>query len=261
MSEILQVTDAVKYYGNESVAVRALAGVSFSMQRGEFVAVMGPSGSGKSTLLSVISTIEPLSGGRIVIAGDAITELKDKQLSAFRRDRIGFIFQEYNLLDTLTVEENIALPLNLRKTDPTHIACEVRRVSEALGVTDQLGKFPRELSGGQRQRVACARAVITSPAARALITRPAVLLADEPTGALDSAGARALMELFCMMNEKLGVSILMVTHNAAVASYADRVIFLSDGKIFDEIYRGERDRKDFRHEIVTVTEALGGEEG
>lgn len=252
MSEILQVTDAVKYYGNESVAVRALAGVSFSMQRGEFVAVMGPSGSGKSTLLSVISTIEPLSGGRIVIAGDAITELKDKQLSAFRRDRIGFIFQEYNLLDTLTVEENIALPLNLRKTDPTHIACEVRRVSEALGVTDQLGKFPRELSGGQRQRVACARAVITSPA---------LILADEPTGALDSRNSRMLMELFCMMNEKLGVSILMVTHNAAVASYADRVIFLSDGKIFDEIYRGERDRKDFRHEIVTVTEALGGEEG
>lgn len=252
MSEILQVTDAVKYYGNESVAVRALAGVSFSMQRGEFVAVMGPSGSGKSTLLSVISTIEPLSGGRIVIAGDAITELKDKQLSAFRRDRIGFIFQEYNLLDTLTVEENIALPLNLRKTDPTHIACEVRRVSEALGVTDQLGKLPRELSGGQRQRVACARAVITSPA---------LILADEPTGALDSRNSRMLMELFCMMNEKLGVSILMVTHNAAVASYADRVIFLSDGKIFDEIYRGERDRKDFRHEIVTVTEALGGEEG
>lgn len=252
MLEILQVTDAVKYYGNESVAVRALAGVSFSMQRGEFVAVMGPSGSGKSTLLSVISTIEPLSGGRIVIAGDAITELKDKQLSAFRRDRIGFIFQEYNLLDTLTVEENIALPLNLRKTDPTHIACEVRRVSEALGVTDQLDKFPRELSGGQRQRVACARAVITSPA---------LILADEPTGALDSRNSRMLMELFCMMNEKLGVSILMVTHNAAVASYADRVIFLSDGKIFDEIYRGERDRKDFRHEIVTVTEALGGEEG
>ena len=252
MSEILQVTDAVKYYGNESVAVRALAGVSFSMQRGEFVAVMGPSGSGKSTLLSVISTIEPLSGGRIVIAGDAITELKDKQLSAFRRDRIGFIFQEYNLLDTLTVEENIALPLNLSKTDSTHIACEVRRVSEALGVTDQLGKFPRELSGGQRQRVACARAVITSPA---------LILADEPTGALDSRNSRMLMELFCMMNEKLGVSILMVTHNAAVASYADRVIFLSDGKIFDEIYRGERDRKDFRHEIVTVTEALGGEEG
>ena len=252
MSEILQVTDAVKYYGNESVAVRALAGVSFSMQRGEFVAVMGPSGSGKSTLLSVISTIEPLSGGRIVIAGDAITELKDKQLSAFRRDRIGFIFQEYNLLDTLIVEENIALPLNLRKTDPTHIACEVRRVSEALGVTDQLDKFPRELSGGQRQRVACARAVITSPA---------LILADEPTGALDSRNSRMLMELFCMMNEKLGVSILMVTHNAAVASYADRVIFLSDGKIFDEIYRGERDRKDFRHEIVTVTEALGGEEG
>ena len=252
MSEILQVTDAVKYYGNESVAVRALAGVSFSMQRGEFVAVMGPSGSGKSTLLSVISTIEPMSGGRIVIAGDAITELKDKQLSAFRRDRIGFIFQEYNLLDTLTVEENIALPLNLRKTDPTQIACEVRRVSEALGVTDQLDKFPRELSGGQRQRVACARAVITSPA---------LILADEPTGALDSRNSRMLMELFCMMNEKLGVSILMVTHNAAVASYADRVIFLSDGKIFDEIYRGERDRKDFRHEIVTVTEALGGEEG
>lgn len=251
MSEILQVADAVKYYGNESLAVRALAGVSFSMQRGEFIAVMGPSGSGKSTLLNVISTIEPLSGGRIVIAGESITELKDKQLSAFRRDRIGFIFQEYNLLDTLTVEENIALPLNLRRADPSQIAYEVGRVSEALGVTDQLSKFPRELSGGQRQRVACARAVITSPA---------LILADEPTGALDSRNSRMLMELFCMMNEKLGVSILMVTHNAAVASYADRVIFLNDGKIFNEIFRGERDRKDFRHEIVTVTEMLGGDD-
>lgn len=252
MQEILKVTDVVKYYGNGSITTRALAGVSFSLQKGEFVAVMGPSGSGKSTLLNVISTIEPLSGGEIEVGGQCVTSLSERQLSTFRRDKLGFIFQEYNLLDTLTVEENIALPLNLKRLPESEIKKEVIRVSEALDVTDQLHKFPNELSGGQRQRVACARAQVSSPS---------IILADEPTGALDSRNSRILMEQFRLMNEKLGATILMVTHDATVASYADRVIFLSDGKIFSELFRGERDRRDFRHEIVKVTEMLGGEGG
>lgn len=250
MSAILKVIDAVKYYGNGSIAVRALAGVSFEMHKGEFTAVMGPSGSGKTTLLNVISTIEPLSSGKIIVEGLPVSALSENELTTFRRDRLGFVFQEYNLLDTLTVEENIALPLNLKKADRFEIENSVKGVSEALGVTDQLKKFPNELSGGQRQRVACARAVVTSPA---------LILADEPTGALDSRNSRMLMEQFRLINEKLNASILMVTHNTVVASYADRIIFLKDGKIFNEIFRGDRDRKDFRHEIVEVTEMLGGE--
>lgn len=251
MSAILKVIDAVKYYGNGSIAVRALAGVSFEMQKGEFTAVMGPSGSGKTTLLNVISTIEPLSSGKIIVDDLPVSAMSEDELTTFRRDRLGFVFQEYNLLDTLTVKENIALPLNLKKTDRFEIENSVMSVSEALGVTDQLKKFPNELSGGQRQRVACARAVVTSPA---------LILADEPTGALDSRNSRMLMEQFRLINDSLGASILMVTHNAVVASYADRIIFLKDGKIFNEIYRGDRDRKDFRHEITEVNEMLGGED-
>ncbi len=253
MQEILKVVNAVKYYGNGSVTTRALAGVSFTMEKGEFVAVMGPSGSGKSTLLNVVSTIEPLSGGEIVVDGEPVSTLGENDLASFRRDKLGFIFQEYNLLDTLTVEENIALPLNLKKVNAGQTRREVLRVSEALGVTDQLEKFPYELSGGQRQRVACARAVIASPA---------LILAHEPTGARDSKNCRELMEQFRLMNEKLDASILMVTHDASVASYADRVIFLRDGKIYSEIFRGEREQKEFRHDILNIVETLGGgEEG
>ncbi len=253
MNEILKVIDAVKDFGGAGVTTRALDGVSFAVEKGEFVAVMGPSGSGKSTLLNVISTIEPLSGGEIVIDGLPISSLSGKELAEFRRDKLGFIFQEYNLLDTLTVEENIALPLNLQKMNAAETRRKVFQVSEVLGVTDQLKKFPSGLSGGQRQRVACARAVITSPA---------LILADEPTGALDSRSSKVLMEQLCLMNKELGSSILMVTHDAAVASYAQRVVFLNDGKIYHEIFRGEKEQKDFRHDILTVTETLGGgEEG
>lgn len=253
MNEILKVIDAVKDFGGAGVTTRALDGVSFAVEKGEFVAVMGPSGSGKSTLLNVISTIEPLSGGEIVIDGLPISSLSGKELAEFRRDKLGFIFQEYNLLDTLTVEENIALPLNLQKMNAAETRRKVFQVSEVLGVTDQLEKFPSGLSGGQRQRVACARAVITSPA---------LILADEPTGALDSHSSKVLMEQLCLMNKELGSSILMVTHDAAVASYAQRVVFLNDGKIYHEIFRGEKEQKDFRHDILTVTETLGGgEEG
>ncbi len=251
MQEILKVSGAVKCFGSGSAVTRALDGVSFSVDKGEFVAVMGPSGSGKSTLLNVVATIEPLTEGKIVVDGVPVSSFEERELADFRRDKLGFIFQEYNLLDTLTVEENIALPLNLKKVGAAETKAKVLQVSEALGVTDQLKKFPAELSGGQRQRVACARAVATSPS---------LVLADEPTGALDSRSSRVLMEQFCLMNEKLGASILMVTHDAAVAAYAERVIFLRDGKIFSEIRRGERDRNLFRREIIAVTESIGGDD-
>ena len=251
MQEILKVSGAVKCFGSGSAVTRALDGVSFSVDKGEFVAVMGPSGSGKSTLLNVVATIEPLTEGKIVVDGVPVSSFEERELADFRRDKLGFIFQEYNLLDTLTVEENIALPLNLKKVGAAETKAKVLRVSEALGVTDQLKKFPAELSGGQRQRVACARAMATSPS---------LVLADEPTGALDSRSSRVLMEQFCLMNEKLGASILMVTHDAAVAAYAERVIFLRDGKIFSEIGRGERDRTLFRREIIAVTESIGGDD-
>lgn len=250
MYEILNVRNVVKYYGNGSVAIKALDGVSFSVNKGEFVAVMGASGSGKSTLLNVISTIEPLSGGEILIEGKALFRLKEKELAAFRRDKLGFIFQEYNLLDTLTIGENISLPLNLRRTNPEMTGEKLKEVAEIFGIADQLKKFPYELSGGQRQRAACARAVITNPA---------LILADEPTGALDSRNSKLLMEQFELMNRSFNATILMVTHDAGMGAYADRILFLRDGKIFSEIVRGERDRKEFYREILTVTAALGGE--
>lgn len=248
--EILKVTNAVKYFGSGSAMTRALAGINLTVNKGEFVAVMGASGSGKTTLLNVISTIEPLTAGEIVVDGEPIAQLKDNYLAAFRRDKLGFIFQEYNLLETLTVAENIVMPLNLKKVDKTTANVELARVSEALGVTDQLSKFPRELSGGQRQRVACARAVITSPA---------LVLADEPTGALDSKNSRNLMELFQTMNTSFGSTIFMVTHDANVASYSKRVIFLQDGKVYNEIQCGERERKEFYREILSNMAELGGD--
>ena len=250
MGKILSVNKVTKIFAGGSVAVRALQNVSFDVEKGEFVAVMGPSGSGKSTLLNVISTIETLSGGDITVDGQSIINRSDNEIAAFRRDKLGFIFQEYNLLDTLTIAENIVLPLNLKNVKAAKTAERLAEVAEKLGLKDQLCKFPYELSGGQRQRAACARAVISDPA---------IILADEPTGALDSKNSRNLMELFTMMNTELGSTILMVTHDAAVASYAKRVIFLNDGSIYTEIYKGERSRTEFRHEIVRITETLGGD--
>lgn len=250
MQEILSVKNVVKYYGGGSVVTKALDGVSFSVSAGEFIAVMGASGSGKSTLLNLISTIDNVSAGSIRIDGQETAELSEKALAAFRRDKLGFVFQDYNLLDTLTVAENISLPLNLRRETAEKTEHEVKRVAAALDVADQLEKFPYELSGGQRQRAACARA---------LITEPVLVLADEPTGALDSRNSKVLMETFTYMNEAMRSTILMVTHDAAVASYSKRVLFLKDGKIFDEILKGGRTRGELYGEIVSVTAALGGE--
>lgn len=250
MKEILSVQNVTKYYGNGNVVTKALDGISFTVNQGEFTAIMGASGSGKSTLLNVISTIDRLSAGDIYVEGKNIAQMKEKQLSAFRRDQLGFIFQEYNLLDTLTVGENITLPLNLKKTGPAQTMRELNRVAETLGLKDQLQKFPYELSGGQRQRAACARA---------LITDPALILADEPTGALDSHNSRILMNTFTLMNQSLGSTILMVTHDAVVGSYASRVLFLKDGRIWSELDRGKRDRQTMYSEILNVLSALGGD--
>lgn len=250
MNEILRINNVTKYYGSGSVVTKALDGITLSVEQGSFTAIMGASGSGKSTLLNVISTIDRVSSGDIYVEGKNLAEMKEDALSAFRRDKLGFIFQEYNLLDTLTIAENIMLPLNLKKESVSKTQKELKRVSDALGVSDQLTKFPYELSGGQRQRAACARA---------LITNPALVLADEPTGALDSKNSKTLMQTFEMMNKSLGSTILMVTHDPVVGSYADRVLFLKDGKIWSEFLKGSRSRQDMYREILTVTAALGGD--
>ncbi len=250
MHEILKLDNVTKYYGSGTVVTKALDGISFSVEPGEFTAIMGASGSGKSTLLNVIATIDRVSSGEISVDGRQLSEMKEDDLSAFRRDRLGFIFQEYNLLDTLTIGENIVLPLNLRRERAANTRKELNRVSRALGVEDQLKKFPYELSGGQRQRAACARAIITNPA---------LVLADEPTGALDSKNSKILMQTFEMMNRSLNSTILMVTHDPVVGSYADRVLFLKDGKIWSEVLKGNRSRQDMHREILSVTAALGGD--
>ena len=250
MNTLLEIKNVSKFYGSGDNVSRALNGVSFAMERGEFTAVMGASGSGKSTLLNVIATIDRPSSGSILLEGRNIAEMREHALAAFRRDRLGFIFQEYNLLDTLTVAENIVLPLNLRRCALPETKKRLAQVAAALEIAEQLDKFPRQLSGGQRQRAACARA---------LITEPALILADEPTGALDSANSRSLMQTFTRMNQSLGSTILMVTHDAVVGSYADRVLFLKDGKIWNELYRGDRSRQSMYHEILNVMAALGGE--
>lgn len=250
MNEILKINNVTKYYGNGTVVTKALDGISFSVEKGEFTAIMGASGSGKSTLLNVISTIDRVSSGDIYVDGKNLSGMKEEKLSDFRRDQLGFIFQEYNLLDTLTIGENISLPLNLKGVGVTKTQNELKRVAHALGVEDQLKKFPYELSGGQRQRAACARAIIRNPA---------LVLADEPTGALDSKNSKNLMQTFTMMNKSLGSTILMVTHDPVVGSYADRILFLKDGKIWSEVFKGNRSRQEMYHDILSVTAALGGD--
>lgn len=250
MNTLLEVKNVTKYYGSGDAVSKALNGLSFRMAQGEFTAVMGASGSGKSTLLNVIATIDRPSSGSILLEGMDVAEMREQDLAAFRRDRLGFIFQEYNLLDTLTVAENIVLPLNLQKRPVRETQDRLQAVAASLEITDQLSKFPRQLSGGQRQRAACARA---------LITQPALILADEPTGALDSANSKTLMQTFTVMNQSLGSTILMVTHDAIVGSYASRILFLKDGKIWNELYRGDRTRQAMYHEILSAMAVLGGE--
>ncbi len=249
--EILKTQDVKKYYGkNSSIITKAINGISFKVENGEFVAIMGASGSGKTTLLNCLSTIDNVTSGHIFIDGVDITELEADELSDFRREKLGFVFQDFNLLDTLTIEENIALSLVINKTDEKQVDTLVENLAKKLDIGSILKKFPYEVSGGQKQRCACARA---------LINNPKLILADEPTGALDSKSARLLLETMNEMNKNLHATILMVTHDAFSASFCKRVLFLKDGKIFNEIQRGKSTRKEFFDEILDILTLMGGD--
>lgn len=250
MSTVLEVKNIEKYYGNKSNLTKAIDGISFRVEEGEFVGIMGASGSGKTTLLNCISTIDRVTAGKIIINNQDITKLKGNKLNKFRREELGFIFQDFNLLDTLTSYENIALALTIQKVNPHEIDKRVKEVAEKLDISEILNKYPYQISGGQKQRVASARAIITNPK---------IVLADEPTGALDSKSARQLLETFEHLNQKLGATILMVTHDAFTASYAEKIIFIKDGKIFNELTKGEDTRKQFFEKIIEVQTLLGGD--
>ena len=251
LKKILEVKNLKKYYGNHGNITKAVDGISFLVNEGEFVAIMGASGSGKTTLLNTISTIDTVTSGNIYLDGVDITTLKEEELADFRRENLGFIFQDFNLLDTLTIEENIALSLIINHEDVLSVDKKVDDIAKKLGIQDILDKFPYEVSGGQKQRCACARA---------LINEPKLILADEPTGALDSKSSRMLLETMDEMNERLNATILMVTHDSFSASFCKRIIFIKDGKIFNEILKGEKSRKEFFNEILDVLTMLGGDD-
>ncbi len=250
MKTILELEKVEKYYGNKSSLTKAINNISFQVTEGEFVAIMGASGSGKTTLLNIISTIDRVTAGHIYVNGEDITELRGEDLNRFRREELGFIFQDFNLLDSLTAYENIALALSIQNVEAKEIEARIDKVAHELNIKEVLQKFPYQMSGGQKQRVASARAIITNPK---------LVLADEPTGALDSKSSRMLLEQFESLNEKLQATILMVTHDAFAASYASRVIFIKDGKIFNELHRGKDDRKKFFNAIIDVITLLGGD--
>ena len=250
MGEILKIDSIEKYYGNKGNILKAIDDVSFEVQKGEFVGVMGPSGSGKTSLLNVIATIDEVSSGHIYLNGKDLTEINKKEIGRFRRENLGFIFQDFNLIDTLTIHENIALALTINKTNKNEIDGKVNSVAKELGIEEILTKYPYEVSGGQKQRTACARA---------LITNPKLILADEPTGALDSRSAQMLIEMISSLNKDFKATILMVTHDSFTASYCDRILFIKDGKIFTELVRGNNTRKQFFNQILDVVALLGGD--
>lgn len=250
MSEILKIDKIEKYYGNKSSLTKAIDNLSFNVEEGEFVAIMGASGSGKTTLLNCISTIDKVTSGHIYVAGNDITKLRGNSLNKFRREELGFIFQDFNLLDTLTAYENIALALSIQNVKEDEISDRIKRVAKELDINSVLEKYPYQMSGGQKQRVASARAIITNPK---------LILADEPTGALDSKSSKMLLEKFNYLNKENKATILMVTHDAFTASYSSRVIFIKDGKIFNEIRRGNDSRREFFDKIIDVVTMLGGD--
>ena len=249
---VLEVRDLEKTYGGgRSQATRALAGVSFSVAAGETVAIMGPSGSGKTTLLNCIATIDRPTAGSVWVDGLDVTRLSSRKLAEFRRAKLGFVFQDSNLLDTLTCGENIALALTIDRVAPAKVRPLVDGVAAALGVTDVLSRYPYQVSGGQAQRVACARAVVGDPA---------LVLADEPTGSLDSRSAKLLLECFDRLNEERGSTICMVTHDSFAASYCQRVLFIRDGRLFAELRRGDVPRRAFFEKIMAQVAQIGGGE-
>ena len=250
MKNILKVEKIEKYYGNKDNITKAIDNISFRVDKGEFVGIMGPSGSGKTTLLNCISTIDTVTTGNIIINDKDITKMKSKQLENFRKDELGFIFQDFNLLDTLTAYENIALALTIQGVKTSEVDNKIKKVAENLGIIEVLNKYPYQMSGGQKQRVASARAIVTSPS---------LILADEPTGALDSKSSRLLLDSFEKLNKDLQTTILMVTHDAFTASYAHRILFIKDGKVFNELVRGNDTRREFFNRIIEVVTLLGGD--
>lgn len=259
MGELIRVEDVEKYYGTADSMTKAVNRISFTVNHGEFVGIMGASGSGKTTLLNLLATVDRVTSGHIYYEGQDITVLREDGMADFRKSNLGFVFQDFNLLDTLTLEENIELALSLLKLSRKEIRQRTQEVSRLLGIYELRDKFPFQVSGGQKQRCACARA---------LVCRPRIILADEPTGALDSHSARTLMRTFTQMNEKMNASILMVTHDAFSASYCGRILFLRDGQIFHELrkpggHKGEDRgalRREFLNEILDVLSLTGGEE-
>ncbi|MCQ2017668.1 ABC transporter ATP-binding protein [Clostridium butyricum] len=251
MRNILKVDKIEKYYGNRGNITKAIDNISFNVDEGEFVGIMGPSGSGKTTLLNCISTIDTVTTGDIIINGKDITKLKSKKLDKFRQNELGFIFQDFNLLDTLTAYENIALALTIKGEKTSAIDRKIKEVAKYLDIEEVLNKYPYQMSGGQKQRVASARAIVTDPA---------LILADEPTGALDSKAARLLLERFDSLNKELNATILMVTHDAFTASYSHRILFIKDGRIFTELVRGNDTRKEFFNRIIEVITLIGGDD-
>ena len=250
MEDVLKIEKIEKYYGSRGNITKAIDNISFEVKKGEFVTIMGASGSGKTTLLNCISTLDRVTSGNIYLEGKNVTKLKGNDLNKFRREELGFIFQDFNLLDTLTGYENIALALTINNTNPKDIETKINEVADELEIKKIINKYPYQMSGGEKQRVS---------SARALVTRPKMILADEPTGALDSKASRMLLEKFESLNDNLKTTILMVTHDAFTASYSDRVIFIKDGKIFNEIIKGNKTRKEFFESIIDVVTLLGGD--
>lgn len=250
MSRILKVENIEKYYGGKGVVTKAVDGLSFSVDEGEYIGIMGASGSGKTTLLNCIATIDTVTAGRIYIDNHELSAMPAKALSKFRREKLGFVFQEFNLLDTLTAYENIALAMTILRKKHDEIDKKIMAIADFLKIKHILSKYPYEMSGGEKQRVATARAIITNPA---------LILADEPTGSLDSKSAKSLLQSFKALNEEIKSTILMVTHDAYTASHCKRILFIKDGHLFSELIRGEASRKDFFNQIMEVVTLLGGE--
>lgn len=249
MKPVLKLDHIQKYYGNKDNLTQAIKDISFSVEEGEFLGIMGASGSGKTTLLNCISTIDTVSAGHIYLEQTDVTDLKPKQLARFRRENLGFIFQDFNLLDTLTLGENISLALTINNVPVPEIESLVQETAARLNIADLLNKYPYQVSGGQKQRCACARA---------LVGNPKLLLADEPTGALDSHASQMLLSTLLGINQTLHATILMVTHDAFSASYASRILFLKDGRILTELNKGSDSRRAFYEKILSVLTMSGG---
>ena len=255
-NHFIEVKNLVKHYGTGNIQVTAVDNVSFHVDKGSFIGITGASGSGKTTLLNILSAIDRMSDGQVLYDSTDISEMTEDELSDFRQSNLGFIFQDYNLLDTLNIEENIMLPLILcrQKSSKRHLKEEterrVKHLSETLHIGDILNKFPYEVSGGQKQRAACARA---------LINNPKLILADEPTGSLDSNSSAMLLHTLQTMNQKLGATILMVTHDVFSACYCEKILFLSDGKIYAELKRGNAGKRDYLNRILDMQSEIGGQ--